>query len=86
MKLIHKYKVPTGQTVTYARFVCDCRPQKEEKHMTRITVGGYLISYPGNVTTRGADMTTIKLLLKIVVSTPNARFLTADINIFYLNT
>ena len=28
MKQIHKYEVPTGQTVTYARFVCDYIPQK----------------------------------------------------------
>ena len=28
MKMIHKYEVPTGQTVTYARFVCDYIPQK----------------------------------------------------------
>ena len=34
MKLIHKYEVPTGRTVKYARFVCDYIPQKEEKHRT----------------------------------------------------
>ena len=28
MKLINKYKVPTGRTVTYARFVCVYRPKK----------------------------------------------------------
>ena len=59
MKLIHKYEVPTGRTVKYARFVCDYIPQKEEKHRKRITVGGYCINYPGNVTTRGADTATI---------------------------
>ena len=36
--------------------------------------------------TRGADTTTIKMLLNSVVSTPNTRFITADINNFYLNT
>ena len=86
MKLIHKYNVPTGHTVTYAQFVCDYRPQKEEKHRTRTTLGGDCINYPGNMTTRGADTTTIKLLLNSVVSTPNARFITADIKNFYLNT
>ena len=85
MKLIHKYEVPTGQTVTYELFVCDYRPQKEEKHRTRIMVGVDCINYPGNLTTRGADMTTIKLLLNSVVSTPEPRFITADINNFYLN-
>ena len=86
MKLIHKYEVPTGRIVTYARFLCNYRPQKEEKHRTRITVGVYHINYQENVTTRGAYMTTIKLLLNSVVSTPDAIFMTADINNFYLNT
>ena len=86
MKLIHKNEVPTVRTVTYARFVCDYIPQNEEKHRTRITVGGDRINYPGNVTTRGADMTTIKLLLNSVVSTTDEIFITADIKNFYLNT
>ena len=51
-----------------------------------MTVGGDLINYPGNVKTRGADMTTIKLLLNSVVSTPNVRFITAYIKSLYLNT
>ena len=44
------------------------------------------INYPGNVTTRGADMKTIKLFLNSVVSTPDARFITAYIKNFCLNT
>ena len=59
MKLIHKYEVPIGRTVTYARFLCDYRPQKEEIHMKIITLGVYRINYPGNMTTIGADMITI---------------------------
>ena len=86
MKLIHKHKLPTCQKVTCAWFLCDYTPQKEEKYRTIITVGGDRINYPGNVTTRGADIITIKLLLNIVVSTPNARFITLDIKNFYLNT
>ena len=86
MKLIHKYEVPTGRTVTYAQFVCEYIPQKEEKHRTIITVGGDPINYPGNLTTRGAGMKTIKLLLNSVLSNPDARFITADIKNFYLNT
>ena len=52
MKLIQKYEVPTGWTVTNARFLCDYRPQKKEKHRTRITVGGDSINFQVNVTTR----------------------------------
>ena len=86
LKLIHKYEVPTGKTVTYARFVCDYRPQKEEKNRTRITVGVYRINYPVNITTRESDTTTIKLLLNSVVSNTDTTFITTDINNFYLNT
>ena len=85
-KLILKYEVTTVHTVTYAWFVCDYNPQKEEIHRTRITVGVDPINYPGNVTTRGADMKTIKLFLNSVVSTPDARFITAYIKNFCLNT
>ena len=38
------------------------------------------------MTARGADMEKIQLLLKSMVSTPDARFMTADIKNFYLNT
>ena len=36
--------------------------------------------------TRGADTTTIKLLLNSVVSTPDVIFINADIKNLYLNT
>jgi hypothetical protein len=43
--------VPTGRTITYARVVCDIQPQKDEVHRTRVTVGGNLIDYPGEIST-----------------------------------
>ena len=46
---------------------------------------GDRINHPGKVTTRGYDVTTIKLLFNSVVSTPEAIFITAGINNFYLN-
>ena len=40
MKFIHKHEVPYNNKVAYAQFVCDYRPQKEEKDRTIIIVGG----------------------------------------------
>ena len=76
--------IPKDRTVTYARVVVDYRPQKEDPNRVRITVGGNLINYPGELTTRTADLVTSKILWNSVVSTPNARYVTADLKLFYL--
>jgi hypothetical protein len=77
-------KIPANRTITYARVVVDYRPQKEDPNRVRITVGGNLIAYPGELTTRTADLVTSKILWNSVISTPNARYLTADLKLFYL--
>ena len=50
--------IPKDQTVTYARIVVDYRPQKDDPNRVRITIGGNLIDYPFELTTRTADLTT----------------------------
>ena len=80
---IHKSKVPHGRTVAHARFVCDIHPQKAETHRTRLTVGGNLISHPGDVSTRTADLPLVKLFIGHVLSTPRAKFMTMDAGNFY---
>ena len=72
--------------ITYPRIVVDYRPQKEKPNRTRITVGGNRINYPYPVTTQTAEITTHKLLVNSVVSTPAAKYMTADIGNFYLGT
>ena len=47
---------------------------KHETHTTRLTVGGGLIYYPGEVTTITADITTDKILINSTISTPDSRF------------
>jgi hypothetical protein len=64
--------VPKNRTVTYAHFVCDYRPQKTEPERTRLTVGGNLIDYPGDVATSTADITMAKLVWNSVILTDNA--------------
>jgi hypothetical protein len=78
--------IPKDHTVTYARIVVDYHPQKEDPNRVRITVGGNLIDYPGELTTRTADITTAKILLNSTLSTPGAKFACADMGNFYLAT
>jgi hypothetical protein len=73
-----------GKQFTYARNVVDYRPQKEDPNRIRITVGGNLITYKGDVSTRTADLTTSKLLWNSVLSTAGAKYMCLDIKNFYL--
>ena len=84
MQLIQNYEVPNDKTVTYARFICDYRPQKEEKERTRITVRGDRLDYQGDMSTKTAGLTTIKLLLNSVISLAGAKVMTAYLKQFYL--
>ena len=79
-------KVPRNKQVTYARMVVDYRPTKSDPNRTRVTVGGNLLSYEGELYTETTDLITIKLLLNSVLSTPNAKFMSLDIKNFYLGT
>jgi hypothetical protein len=40
---------------------CSIRPEKEETHQTRITAGGNLLEYPGEVSTETASLETAKI-------------------------
>ena len=79
-------QIPADRTITYAHIVVDYRPQKKDPNRVRLTAGGNLIHYPGELTTRTADLTTTKMLWNSVVSTPGARYLCLDIKNFYLGT
>jgi len=60
-------------TFTYAKIVVDFRPQKEDAYRIRITAGGNLLTYKGNVSTRTADLSTSKLLWNSILSTDGAK-------------
>ena len=67
---IPKNKVPNKkiQDITYARIVCTIRDMKEDKHRTRITVGGNNIKHAGDVGTPTAHLETAKMLFNSVLS------------------
>ena len=54
--------IPNDRVVTYSNIVVDYRPHKDDPNRVRITAGGNLIIYPGELTTRTAYITTSKIL------------------------
>eukprot|EP00804_Cyclotella_cryptica_P022370 CCRYP_015924-RB/>CCRYP_015924-RB protein AED:0.39 eAED:0.39 QI:0/-1/0/1/-1/1/1/0/319 len=72
--------------VTYGRICANFRPEKDDPHRVRLTVGGNRIHFPGDCGTPTANMLTTKILLNSIISTRGARFMTIDIKDFYLNT
>ena len=83
---IQKSQVSQDQKVTYGRIVRDIRPHKDVTHRTKITVGGNIIDYPGEVTANTSDIIRGKTLINSTISTPDARFLCTDIANLYFNT
>jgi hypothetical protein len=75
--------IPADRTVTYARVVVNFCPQKLNPHFIWITAGGNLINYPGELTTRTANLTTSKLMWNSVLSTKGTKYMCLDIKNFY---
>jgi hypothetical protein len=86
IRFIQRSNIPTGRKVTYGSFVVDTKDHKEEKERTRLTVGGDQIEYPGDKSTRTAGLTTAKILINSVISTPGAKLLVIDIKKLCVNT
>jgi hypothetical protein len=86
IRFICRSNIPKGRKVTYGSFVVDIKDHMEEKERTRLTVGGDLIEYPGDKSTRTAGLTTTKILINSAISNLGAKFLVIDSKNFYLNT
>ena len=83
---VHHSEVPAGKRVTYGQVFMSIRPNKDETHRVRITVGGDKLSYDGPTARQCASLITTTILLNSVVSTILALFMCADIQNFYYNT
>jgi hypothetical protein len=81
---IPRQAVPTGKIITCGRFVVDIRTNKYETNRVRLTMGGKLIQYPGDVSTRSVDLTTSKCLWNSTISTEGAKYMCLEVNNFYL--
>jgi hypothetical protein len=65
--------------ICHTKVVCKVRPEKDDPDCTRITIGGSIICYPGDVGTNTASLELIKILLNSVLSRKGARFSTIDL-------
>ena len=85
---VPKSEIPPNRRrdITYGRIVVAYKPDKLEKHRSRLTVGGDRINYPGDTGAPTADLPIIKLLWNSVLSTPGAKYFTMDISNFYLGS
>ena len=88
ISFISKSEVPTDKKVTYASFVCDYRPLKQEAYRVRITVGGDKLPYEEDAGAPAANLLETKILLNSVISdaAKGARFMSADIKDHFLAT
>ncbi len=82
----HQVLEDRWKDVTYAKFVCELKPNKAKLHRTGLTVGNNKVHYPGDVGTPTADLTLVKMHINNVVSTSGAQYMTLDVKNFYLNT
>ena len=71
--------------VTYGRLVVSYRPEKKDPNITKLTVGVDIVHYPRYFRTPTVSILKNKLILNSVKSTLVARYMTFDINDFYVN-
>jgi hypothetical protein len=86
MRYIPRRALPPRRQATYSRFVATERQHKAETKRVRLTVGGNLVHYPDKVSTPTYNLSTIKMLLNSVISTPGALFAIFDLKDVYLGT
>ena len=72
--------------IAFSKVVGTFRPDKANPNLTRITIAGQNIKYPGDVGTKTASLDLVKLLLISVLSRQGAKFVTFDIRNYYLHT
>ena len=77
---------PSDRISSYCRPVCAYHENKEEKERVRLTYGGDKSDYPFEVSTQTVDITTFKMHINSIISTPGAKHMTLDLKNFYLNT
>ena len=79
-------ELPSDATVTYAAFVCDNRPLKDEPWRVRIVVGGDVLTYAEDAASPTTAMMETKILINSVISdaSEGARFISLDLKDFYL--
>ena len=76
-----KKNIPQGEKAVYTSLVVDLRPNKAVNERLIMRMGGDNMKSLMETTTRKVDLTTCKLHMYGVVSTPGARLASGDVNI-----
>ena len=85
-RFMKKRDIPKDKKAVYTILVVDLRSNKTVHEKLRMCMGGDKMESVMDTTTRTAYLTTYKLHMNGVVSTPGTRFAGGDVNDFYLNT
>ena len=85
---INYENIPKGihKDITLGCILVDLFPKIDELNHNKLTVRGNLIDYPGGVSTPIDDITTSKIVLNSVVSTPKTNYMCIGLKFFYLGT
>ena len=67
IKFVPFQDVSTDNKVTYASFVCNHRPQKDEEWCIQLAVGDDCLEYDSDSGSPATDLTKIKLLLNSIL-------------------
>jgi hypothetical protein len=86
MFLSQTHQRPEIQNITHGKIVCNYKTHKKEKEQVRLTVGGEILDYSGDVATSTADITAFKILTHSTLSTEDAALMMMDIKNYYLGT
>jgi hypothetical protein len=78
--------IPKDRKITYGKLVCNFKPNKNEKHRVRLTVGGDRLDYSGETAMPTVDIITFKILINSTFSTQEAKMMMMDIKNYYLGT
>ena len=81
-RFMKKRNIPKGEKAVYTRLVVDLRPNKAVNERLRMCMGGDKTESVMDTTTRTAELTTCKLHMNGVVSTPGTRFADGDVKDF----
>ena len=69
MEFIHRHELPAGCKISYANFVCNYWPLKEEPFRICLVVGGDRLDYADDAGAPAASMLETKLLSIVLLVT-----------------
>jgi hypothetical protein len=78
--------IPKDRQIIYGKIVCEYKPHKKEKNRVRLTVGGDILDYSGDVSISTTDTTPFKILINRTLSTKDAAMMMMDIKNYYIGT